>query len=320
MRFAAPTDRTVRLVTGLSILLLLGVTAAVGVAASCALGPVESAVAWTVALLSLAILAVCWGLAPRGFSLEGSSLRVERPLRPVTIPLSEVREAGLLPDGATRGALRIGGSGGLFGFYGWFWNRSLGGFRMYASRAKELVRVDTVAGRFVLSPEPRDRFLEALLGRAPRAARAEASDPLVRAKLPPRAWGGVAAALALVVVAVAGILAATLAFSPTGAVVTDDGIRIERRAAPPVLIPLDGVTEVRRLERGEVGSVRRVSGYAGFGCAAYGRFRTTTLGDIRLYAWRCGPWVLLATREERIIVTPEEPDEFVVDVRAVAAR
>jgi len=321
MRFAAPKDRGVLLTTAISVLLLGGVTLAVLFAAGNALGPVESAIAWGVALLSLSVLAVSWALAPKGFSLEGSTLRVERPLRPVVVRLAEIREAALLPEGAVRGALRVGGSGGLFGLYGWFWNRTLGGFRMYASRSSGLVRVDTLAGRLVLSPEPPERFLETLLGRAPSAVRAEPGAPIARTSLPARAWGGLAAALALVALAVGGIVLASHAFAPARVAVDREEIRIERNAAPPVVVPLADVEEVRRLGRDEIGRLSRVSGYAGFGgCVAYGRFRSTKLGDFRLYSWRCGAWVLLETRGGRIALTPEDPDGFVAEVRAGMGR
>jgi len=315
MRFPAPKDRTVRLVTGGAILLLLGVSVAVTVAASYALGPLEQVLAAGVGLLSVAMLVASWGLAPKGFSLEGSTLRIERPFRPVLVRLADVREAAPLPDGAARGALRIGGSGGLFGYYGWFWNRVLGGFRMYASRSSGLVRLETASGRLLLSPEPPGRFLDALLGRIPGAIRAEPDVPLSRTALPARAWGGAATALALVAIGVGGILLASHAFAPARVRVEREEIRIERNAAPPVIVPLAEVTGVRRLGRGEAGRVSRVSGYAGFRrCVAYGRFRSTTLGDFRLYAWHCGAWVLLETREGRIVLTPDEPDAFVAEV------
>lgn len=317
MRFPAPKDRVVLLVTGFAALVLVAVVAVVGYAAAHALGPLETGIGWAVGLLGATILGVAWGLAPRGYSLEGSTLRVDRPLRPVVIRLAEVREAALLPEGAARGALRVGGSGGLFGFYGWFWGRTLGGFRMYASRTSRLVRVDTREERFVLSPEPPERFLEALLGRAPSAVRAEPSAPIARRGLPARAWGGLGGALALVALGVGGILLAAHAFAPAGAVVDAGEIRIERNAAPPVVVPLADVQSARPLERGAAGRVWRVSGYSGFsGCVAYGRFRSSALGDFRLYSWRCGPWVLLETREGRIALTPEDPDGFVEEVRA----
>ncbi len=317
MRFPAPKDRTVWLVTGFTTLVLTSVVVAAGIAATYSAGPVESALVWGVGLLAAGILWAAWGLAPRGFVLEGSTLRVERPLRPLSIRLAEIREAAILPDGALRGMLRVGGSGGLFGLYGWFWSRTLGGFRMYASRSTGLVRLETRSGRIVLSPEPPERFLEALLGRAPSAVRAAPSDPIARTSLPARAWGGLGGALALVALAIGGILLAAHAFAPAGAVVDAGELRIERNAAPPVVVPLADVESARPLARGEAGRLRRVSGYAGFsGCVAYGRFRSSTLGDFRLYSWRCGPWVLLETRRGRVALTPEDPDGFVAAIRA----
>ncbi|HSN89935.1 MAG TPA: PH domain-containing protein, partial [Anaeromyxobacteraceae bacterium] len=229
-RFGAPWDRTLRAVTVAAVVLLALAVAVFALVAARA--DLPAALSAAVAALAAALVGATWALAPRGFSVEAGQVRVERPLRPVAIAAASIRSAGLLPPDALRGALRLGGSGGLFGYYGRFWSRSLGSFRLYATRRVGLVRIDTVDERFVLSPEPPERFLEEVVTRAPQARAAGDAPP------PPRPLGrglklGLAAALAIVPLAVAGILGASQAWTPVGSRLTEEAVVIERRWASP---------------------------------------------------------------------------------------
>jgi hypothetical protein len=121
--------------------------------------------------LILATAVAAWALAPTGFEIETTLIRVERPVLPVEIPLREVREVELLAPGALAGAIRLLGTSGAFGHYGRFRSGTLGKFRMYATRSDGLVRVTTERDTFVLAPEPAEPFVEEVLSRAPRARR-----------------------------------------------------------------------------------------------------------------------------------------------------
>ena len=63
-----------------------------------------------------------------------------------------------------------------------------------------------------------------------------------------------------------------------------------------------------------------MTGTSGFGSVAFGRFRSSTLGDFQLYAWGRGPWVLLETDGGPVVLTPEEPARFLAEVRAGMGR
>jgi PH (Pleckstrin Homology) domain-containing protein len=177
MRFSAPWDGTLRVVTGLSVVAMLGLAAA-AISGAALLppdlqrtAPIPALALAVVLAAAAATIGLSWALAPQGFTILGDRLRIERPLRPIDVPLREIRAACALPDGFLAGSIRVLGSGGLFGYYGRFWKRRFGSYRMYATRRTGLVLVEA-GDRFVLSPEPADRFLEALLSRAPAAARA----------------------------------------------------------------------------------------------------------------------------------------------------
>jgi hypothetical protein len=317
MRFSAPWERTLRISTAIALavlasaaIVLLYVTGAAetrGAAATAVVTLVMAAMGATVGL--------AWALAPKGYSIEGDRLRIERPLRPLDVPLREIRAAGALPEGLLSGSLRIAGSSGLFGYYGRFWNRRFGAYRMYATRRTALVVVDA-ADRFVLSPEPADRFLDALLSRAPAAARAVPETPLPRKPVPRGVKVGLAVLLALTPVVLGGVFLGVWAFSPVSARVEGGEIRIERNLAPAVVIPLADVRRAERLHPAYARRLQRVAGTAVPGGVAYGHFRSRDLGDVQLYAWRGDAYVLVDTADRRVVLTPDDADAFVAAVRA----
>lgn len=315
-RFGSPRDRALAVFTAL----MLALFAALGVGIPWLVGREAPEILGFLLLLPLLLLGValaCWALAPRGFALEGNELRVERPLRPVSIPLASIRSVHLLGPGALRGSLRLGGTGGLFGNTGLYWSRSLGSYRMYATSARRLVLLDTAGGRLVLSPDPPDRFAEAVRARAPHV-RGDVP-PTPAAPMPRRARLLLLALAAGVPLLLAATFALSWAYGPCSAELTAEGVRIQRNAAGPVDIPLADIRSARPLGRGETRGWRRTAG-VGLGKLAYGRFRSDALGPFRLYAWRRGPLLLLETEEGKVVLSPDDPDRFLEDLRARLAR
>jgi hypothetical protein len=320
MRFAAPWDRTLRVTTavlvcaaGIGAVLLLRLAATTET-------PVATAAGIAIAGAIGATFVAAWALAPAGYAVEAGRLRIERPLRAIEIPFASIRAATALPDGALSGAARIAGSGGLFGYYGRFWNRRLGAFRLYARRRIGLVVIDTDRDRFVLSPEPAGRFLDALPSRAPWAAPDPAGAGLAPRPVPRGVRIGIAALVLLVPLVVAGTLGAVWAFSPVGARVDGGEIRVERKLAPDVVIPLADVRRAEPLAAEHGARLWRVAGTAIPGGVRYGHFRSRELGDVQLYAWRADAFVLVDTDERRFVLTPDDPGAFVAAVREGARR
>ncbi|HEY6098896.1 MAG TPA: PH domain-containing protein [Anaeromyxobacter sp.] len=313
MRFSAPWDRTLRISTALALSLLTLVAAAMLYVAS-RTGPWGWAFVGVGILLLAATPALAWALAPRGFALEAGAVRVLRVLRPVSIPIAAIRAAGALPPRPLRGLLRLGGSGGLFGWYGRCWTRSLGAFQLFATRLDGLVRLDNDDERFVLSPGDPGRFLAELAALAPDAAAAGALPP-ERRPVPRRTKLALAALVAAVPLAVAAVLLASFAHAPRAVRVGADAILVERRWAGPDEIPLAEVRGATVLPPEALRGLRRTAGFA-LGDTAYGRFQSPYLGCFHLYAWRRGPAVLVATEGERLVVTPEDPQRFADEVNA----
>ncbi len=313
MRYAAPWNRSLRVSTG-ALLAVLAFACVVVLLVTRALGGVVAGALGAFALAVLAIVAVAgWALAPTGYVVEGGTLRIERRVRPLSIPLAGATAVARIAELWALGAARMGGSAGFFGHYGSFWNRGLGSFRLYATRTQDLVLLEFPDDRVVVSPDAPERFLDEVCAAAPGAVRVEDPEALGRRAVPRRAKIELAVAIAAVPILVSGVLFVTGAYAPVGAQVSGEVVRIERRHARAVEIPLARVHGVEILAA--AGGFRRVAGFQGPGIS-YGRFASRELGEFELYDWGGPAYVLLQTDRGPVVLTPDDPDGFVAAVRA----
>lgn len=115
-------------------------------------------------VVMLAVMLVCEGYAPQRLEIGADSIVVLRRYDSINIYRSQLKSIERLPDDALRYALRAGGVGGLFGYFGRFYTRKLGYFSLYATRLDNLfllTRYD--GGRIVLScdePHLMEHFLQ----------------------------------------------------------------------------------------------------------------------------------------------------------------
>ena len=171
-RFAAPWDRPL-ITSTVTLLAVIALTAIGGTAA--ALQANLRGIALAVSSFSAAIAIGGWALAPRGFTVGDGRLRILRNgwLAHV-VPLADVRSVSRLDPDALRGSFKILGTSGLFGYYGIFKSATLGSFRLHATRGSDPVLVRTERRAYVLTPEPSEDFVQAVLAAAPRARRERA--------------------------------------------------------------------------------------------------------------------------------------------------
>jgi hypothetical protein len=178
--YAAPWEPALHGTTRAAIILLAGGSVVLVPLAALRSGP--GLTLWVLAIAVPALAGSFWlarARAPLGFTVDHFAVRVERPLGPVVIPLSTVRAVSLLPGPfpqphAWRGTL------GVYGYTGACRTPALGAFRLYATRREGLVLVDTTTGRFVLSPEPPEDFVDEVQSRLAGAQREEAPSPAAR--------------------------------------------------------------------------------------------------------------------------------------------
>jgi len=159
MHFSITYDRTVKIVTPVVLLVLIGSLL------FSLLSPVDmpGPLRYLAAALLLIVMAgsICW--APKSYRVEDGRLYIDRLLSPsVEIPLADVRSVEKLDRKAFKGSIRTFGSGGFLGYFGKFYHRKLGRMTWYATNLKKAVLLRTHDGKnYLLSPDVTNRFLAA---------------------------------------------------------------------------------------------------------------------------------------------------------------
>ena len=149
--------------TSLKVVSLLGTVALCGVSyAAYRAVPVPSGFTHNfglgVALVPLAVLLGAVFFVVAGYTVEGGQLRVERLVSSTRVPLSGLRRVWVDP-GVCKGSLRVVGNGGLFSFSGWFYNRRLGRYRLFATDPRSAVVLQFSDRVVVVSPATPHAFV-----------------------------------------------------------------------------------------------------------------------------------------------------------------
>ena len=113
------------------------------------------------ALLITGIFSVVTLFAPRSYMVRADGIVPNRLGPSLVIAYKHIRELRRIDAHEIGFAYRICGSGGFLGWFGWFYSRSLGRFRAYATNHRDLVLIIMTDGmKMVISPDPPNRFLE----------------------------------------------------------------------------------------------------------------------------------------------------------------
>ena len=155
IRFSAPWSSAVRITTIVVVALLLGISL-IGSRQLPDSTPLLARLALT--LVPLAILIATLPFIVRGYIISVGALRIERFGWQNRFALADVVSVNADPE-AMRGSLRLFGSGGLFGFFGWFRNKTLGTYRAYSTDPKNTVVVKLKNRTIVVTPGDPARFV-----------------------------------------------------------------------------------------------------------------------------------------------------------------
>lgn len=119
---------------------------------------------WLVVTLPfLIMLLIASRYAPSGYRLGADGVAIERKAGPKVIRYRDIRTV----DRERRSikGLTFGGSNGLFGRFGRFWNPRLGIYRLFLSNTSAVVWLATSEGWVALSPDRPDEFVAAVQAR-----------------------------------------------------------------------------------------------------------------------------------------------------------
>ena len=97
---------------------------------------------------------ICYLLHPTAYELNKYELIIKRPFKQVVIKRNDIADIKFLTDEQLKWTIRSFGVGGLFGYFGYFYNRQLGRMVWYTSQRKNriLIRLKNEE-KIVISPD-----------------------------------------------------------------------------------------------------------------------------------------------------------------------
>jgi len=165
---SAPLEPAARVITSLVALVVVGESLLLAFLADGGLVVLVGAPSLFVAVLMLPL-----AFSPAGYALGAHDLAVtRRAARPLLFPL--VGLAAARTTAMPRSRRRLG-SGGLFGWWGWFSNRHWGRFKVYATDRRRGVLLEWPGYKLFVSPADPEALCRAVLARS-GAGRARRGD------------------------------------------------------------------------------------------------------------------------------------------------
>ena len=103
---------------------------------------------WGIYLIGACLILLCATALlymPMSISVDDANLNINRSLRIKSIPLKEIKSVKLCPP--TMAEKRICGSGGWFGYWGWFSEQSIGKYFAYYGKASDCFLIELKNGK-----------------------------------------------------------------------------------------------------------------------------------------------------------------------------
>ncbi|MDX5346608.1 MAG: PH domain-containing protein [Hymenobacteraceae bacterium] len=113
-------------------------------------------------VLLVSILGVTFCISPRGYILTRNRLIIKRIFSDRLIFVKDIKQARLLQPDEMKGTIRTFGSGGLFGYFGKFYNNHLGIFTAYMTQRKNKILIRLYSGEDIIVTPDDMYFLEDL--------------------------------------------------------------------------------------------------------------------------------------------------------------
>jgi hypothetical protein len=158
MIYKNPFDKTTKVISSLTCLLLLSIAVKFWFDEDSLLIPV------LVSILFAATLGLSYVWSPRQFETDAANITIRKMWQPIVIPRDTIIESRLLEADDIKGSIRLMGSGGLFGYYGKFNNSKLKTYNLQAGNRVNLVMIKTADKTYVLTPDNREDFLKDVQG------------------------------------------------------------------------------------------------------------------------------------------------------------
>jgi|SRR6218665_531030 len=156
MNFTASLDKTAKITTIIVTILFIAIII-YGFAESSS----TKSILYTACFLTV-VYGICWLLRPISYTVTDTELQIQRAIGTVTIKKQDIKRVDVLQEFNIGGTIRTFGVGGLFGYYGKYYNNTFGSMTWYLTRSDKPVLVTTVKSKIVLSPDEPEHFAETL--------------------------------------------------------------------------------------------------------------------------------------------------------------
>ena len=153
-KFSASTNTTVKIVTAVTVLLLVYFVAAAFLG--------DSKLTLIPAAILLFVIGLSYYFSITKYEVDRNQLIIRRPFDSVSISLENLQSVERIAKKDLRWTVRTFGIGGLFSYTGEFWNKKLGSMSWYVTRMDKAVMIVHGNRKIVISPDDPEKFLEAL--------------------------------------------------------------------------------------------------------------------------------------------------------------
>ena len=305
----ASYDTTTKIITAVVLFILIGVDAFTNA---------------IVAGVGALVFALAYAHSPRGYAIVDRSIVVKRLIGNVRIPLDAIREVRSATRDDFRAALRLWGSGGLFGYYGVFQTACLGKSTWYITNQNRSVVVVTGSKTTLFSPDDVAGFITAIHEAVP-VPQAHVAGPRQE---PGRSFGltGKLIGLGVAILAIAFVALAVLyAPGPPSYTLTSDVLTIHDRFYPVTVhaseVDIDQIRVIDFDRDTEWRPTLRTSGFANSHYQS-GWFRVASGQSVRMYRAGGRRLVLLPPKGAGtpVLLDAADPDRLAAEIRNAWAR
>ena len=154
-KYTASLDLTAKIITCCVAAVLIVIAVGVWVAPD---NGEEIRVRIWVTTMMLVILAVGFSFAPTQFSITGKGIEIRRFWTNVLIPFERIQSVRKLEKIPSKGLIRTMGSGGFFGYYGYFRNNEFGSMTWYVTHRSQVLLLEVGSEKILISPDDMDDF------------------------------------------------------------------------------------------------------------------------------------------------------------------
>jgi hypothetical protein len=103
---------------------------------------------------------ISYALSPKSYEINEKNIIINRPFKNVIINRSQIKNILKLESGKLTYSVRTFGVGGLFGYFGKFWNKEYGNMTWYATRRDKAIMIITKENKkIILTPDEVEKFI-----------------------------------------------------------------------------------------------------------------------------------------------------------------